>query len=371
MSKKLISVIILVAIVVVIVVLSGNNAVKQPSGPIKIGAALALTGDAAPWGEESLRASDMAVDEINARGGIQGKKLELVIEDMKSSTSGGVSAVTKLVNVDNVNAVMYTWLDSYEGAESSVPASMLMISPDAAIESVNTPVNHPNVFSLWYRTVAKAQVTMDAMSSSNVKTLYIVLQHDSYYTKLAEFLNAEAAKRGITIVGEDLLNTTDDTKTVVAKISAQKPDAVFFGSYDEQLSVNFIKRYYELSKAKSPLFSDEFVEQDLTDKNFSPEWLEGVKYYVPATPSQAFSDKFQARFGHVPMFSADTTYDTVNVLAKYFSDMPSDPVSYMGKTEFDTVTYGKITFDQIGGIVSTNPAITEKEITGGKINPIQ
>jgi branched-chain amino acid transport system substrate-binding protein len=340
---------------------------RQGSGTVKIGAALALTGDAAPWGEVSRNAAELAVNDINQAGGINGKKLELVIEDMKSSSEGSVTAVSKLVNVDNVSAVMVTWLDSYPGAEAVMPPAMPLISQDAAIESVNVPVNHPNVFSLWYRTSSKAEVTLDAMQKDGVKTLYLVTQNDPYYEKLDQFLEAGAQQRGIQIVASESLNVSDDARTTVAKISAKKPDAVFFGSYDDGLSVAFIKRYREIVGDAVPLYGDEFIEQDFKSSKYNPAWFEGVKYYVPADPNPTFAAAYEKQFGSPPLYSADTTYDTVKVLAKYLADHPADVNQYMRKTTFSTITYGDITFDDIGGIVSDDKAITEKEILNGTI----
>jgi branched-chain amino acid transport system substrate-binding protein len=363
MKKSVWTIICIVIILLIIIVVRLNS---SSASTIKIGAALALTGDAAPWGEESLKSAQMAVDEINEKGGVKGKKLELDVEDMKSSSKDSVTAISKLVNVNKVQAVMITWLDSYPGAESVIPKDMVLISQDAAIETVNTPVDHPNVFSFWYRTSAKAQVTMEAMKKAGVKTLYLVLQHDPYYTKLAEFLATEAGKQSIKIVSQDLINPDNDARTVIAKIGEMKPDAVFFGSYDPKLSFGFIKKYREILGSKIALYGDEFIEQDLSDANFSPAWLEGIPYYVPATPDKSFSQKFKARFGHDPMFSAGTTYDTVYVLAKYFEDSPSDLSHYMITTQFDTITYGKITFDNLGGVVSDNSAIMMKKVYKGK-----
>lgn len=336
---------------------------------LKIGAALALSGDAAPWGEVSRNAAQIAVDEINAAGGINGKQIALVIEDTKSSSKDSVTAVSKLVNIDGVQAVMITWLDSYPGAESVMPTNMPLVSQDAAIESVNVPVNHPNVFSLWYRTAAKAESVLGAMTQNKVKTAYLVTQNDSYYATLNAFLKKEAERRGISIIGNESLNADDDTRTVAAKIKAQKPDAVFFGSYDDKLSISFMKAYREIAGYGIPLYGDEFIEQDFASKNFNPAWFEGVTYYVPAEPDKAFAEKYEARFGEKPKFSAGTTYDTVKVLAKYLTDIPTDTADYMRNTAFETVTYGRISFDEIGGIVANKAAIATKRISEGKIVP--
>ncbi len=338
---------------------------KTSSGVIKIGAALALSGDAAPWGEVSKKAAQLAIDRINELGGINGDKIELVIEDTKSSSKDSVSAVSKLVNVDKVQAVMITWLDSYPGAESAVPLTIPLFSPDAAVESVNVPVNHPNVFSLWYRTAAKARVTIGDMVQFGIKRLYVVTLNDAYYATLRQFLLAEAKKQGVVVVGDEALNTGDDTRTIVAKMKHEKPDAVFFGSYDDKLSIAFFKRYSEL-KGGVPMWGDEFVEQDISNQNFNPIWLEGVRYYVPAESSPTFSKAYTDRFGEVPRFSAQTTYDTVNILAAYLKAKPKEVSEYMRSTVFDTATYGSVTFDAVGGIVAKSEAITMKKIVKGK-----
>lgn len=369
--KKSIFWLVIVILVVVFLVNHNQKAQITDQTPVKIGAALALTGDAAPWGEASLKAAELAVKEINSSGGINGRALELVTEDMKSSSKDSVSAVSKLVNVNKVDAVMITWLDSYQGSESVVPKNMLLISQDAAIESVNTPVNHENVFSLWYRTKAKAEVTLNEMSKSGYKTLYVVTQNDSYYATLVKFLKDEAKLKGISVVAEDAINPGSDSRTLVAKINQTKPDVVFFGSYDEKISVDFIKRYRDIVGTGIPLFGDEFIEQDFSNKNFAASSLEGIKFYVPANPDPEFKERYLKAYGIEPVFSAGTTYDTVKVIAQMLKDNPEDVSVYMKSTRFNTATYGYITFDQLGGVVADKGAIVMKKIEGGKIVEVQ
>lgn len=341
--------------------------VQNQEKSIKIGAALALTGDASAWGEASKNAILLAQEEINTKGGINGNKLEIVIEDIKSSSKDSVTAVSKLIHVDKVNAVMITWLDSYQGSESVVPKNIPLVSQDAAIESVNLPKTNSNVFSVWYRTSAKAKVTVDEMLKSEIKTLYLVTQNDSYYATLAQFLTTEAEKRGIKVVSVEAINPGSDIRTVISKVQVIKPDAVFFGAYDERLSVDFSKRWNELSKGGIALFADEFLEQNIHAKKIDAKWVEGAKYYVPSEPKADFISKYKTRFGVEPIFSAVNTYDTVYILAKYLKDNPKDLNSYMLSTRFDTLTYGPITFDSIGGVVSDKTAIVMKEVRGGAL----
>ena len=102
MNKKYTWIAIVVIIVILIAVFSHKSSAPTSTGPIQIGAALALTGDAATWGEAERNGINLALKEINANGGINGRNLELATEDTKSSSKDSVSAVQKLINFDNV-----------------------------------------------------------------------------------------------------------------------------------------------------------------------------------------------------------------------------------------------------------------------------
>lgn len=336
---------------------------------VKIGAALALTGDAAPWGEASKNAALLAEEYINANK-ITKHPVKVVFEDMKSSSKDSVSAVSKLLNIDSVDAVMITWLDSYLGSESVVPKNKILISQDAAIEAVNTPVNHENVFSLWYRTKAKADTVIGDMKKQGVKKVYMVMQEDSYYKKLEEYFTVEASKQGIEIMATENLLGTTDTKTTISKIISAKPDVVFFGSYNDQLSVNFFKNFSNLAASKVPLYGDEFVAQNIKNPSFKTVWFENVRFFLPTEPNADFAKRYTARFGNRPEFSAINTYDTVLLLAQVI-DKGGDSVSALKTGTFDTLTFGKITFDNIGGVVSSNPAISMNVFKDGQIVPIK
>jgi len=82
-----------------------GNAVKQDE-PFKIGFVTALSGPGVSWGECELNSARLAVDEVNAKGGVLGRPLELVVEDGKCSGKDASIAVNKLVNVDGIKVVL-------------------------------------------------------------------------------------------------------------------------------------------------------------------------------------------------------------------------------------------------------------------------
>src|SRR5579885_2807153 len=96
-----------VAIVLVcIVCFAYYRSSRSETGTVKIGAALGLTGECGNYGEGELKAAQLAVAEANQNGGIAGRKIDLIVEDTQCSPKDSVNAMQKLVQVDNVEAVV-------------------------------------------------------------------------------------------------------------------------------------------------------------------------------------------------------------------------------------------------------------------------
>jgi len=100
----------IIGIIIVIAVVAGGYLVsKGPSepaaGPIKLGLVAPMSGEAASYGEAAFGGATLAVKEINGAGGIDGRKIELVVED-DTCSSAGANAFTKLTSIDNVVAIV-------------------------------------------------------------------------------------------------------------------------------------------------------------------------------------------------------------------------------------------------------------------------
>ena len=166
MNKKTLWILIgLIVIVLVVWLYKAKNPAVTSNSTIKIGAALALTGDASTWGEAEMNGINLAVNQINAAGGVNGKKIEIVTEDSKSTSKDSISAVQKLTSFDGLKYIIGpTWLDSYPGAQGVVKGKdILLISPSASITAVQQGGVTPNVFSVWYR--------VDALTDGLAKTM--------------------------------------------------------------------------------------------------------------------------------------------------------------------------------------------------------
>src|SRR3990167_6450865 len=107
MNKIIIWVIVLILVFVGIMALTGEKSEVPTSttGPIKIGASVPLTGEAASYGEITKAGIDLAVKEVNDAGGIDGRMIEIIYEDDKCDTTGS-NVFNKLVNIDKVDAII-------------------------------------------------------------------------------------------------------------------------------------------------------------------------------------------------------------------------------------------------------------------------
>jgi branched-chain amino acid transport system substrate-binding protein len=358
----------LVALVVIIGLIAINKKQSPVSSEtIKIGAALALTGDAAEWGEQSLNGAKLAVSEINAKGGINGKQLELIVEDTKSTSKDSVSAVSKLQNVDGARALLVSWLDVYQGAESVLKDDAYIISPDSGIEAVNGETVKPRVYSTWYRTGPKSELAVKHMAENGVKTLYLIAENDSYYTGALNFMKVAAAKYGVEIVGTDQPTSADSLKSIMIKVKDKSPDAVFFAFYDEAKNYEFLSKRKSFLGDSVKVYSDEFTRQNYQNETFPKGSFDGIYFYSPQSPEKKFGELYKATYNSDPVFGASTAYDAVYMIAEVSKKTPENIDAFMRSTTFDTASYGKVIFDAIGGVQSKENYFEIKQVVDGKI----
>ncbi len=106
------AVLLIISIVVASFMVFSFGCAKKEEKEIKIGAILPLTGDAAQYGQSAKKGMELAVNEINERGGIDNKKIKLIIEDRQGQVKDGVAAFRKLITVEKVPIIIGELLSS-------------------------------------------------------------------------------------------------------------------------------------------------------------------------------------------------------------------------------------------------------------------
>lgn len=362
-TVKIILGIIVVALVVWLIVSKKDSSVTDSQESIKIGGAFALTGDVAEYGEADMQGAQLAVDEINAKGGVNGKTLKLLVEDTRSTSKDTVSAFTKLRSVNGAKYFIVSFADTYPGTESLVGPDELMISPDAGVEVMNGEVMHDNVFGTWYRTQPKSELVIKHLAETGKKKLYMAVGNDGYYETVIEYTKQAAEKYGIEIVGIDQFGSGTDMKSILPKVKASGADALFFGILDDQVYTDFLKDKLGFLKDVA-IYTDEVATSYLGAEYAS--YMEDMYFYTNVPPKQEFLEAFKKKFNHEPQITASVSYDTVYIMAEVMKDNPENISDYMRSRSFDTVSYGKITFDELGGVMAEEDYFTIKQVKNGE-----
>lgn len=147
-------------------VASGIGAASAQTTSYKFGLAMPLTGGQASYGNDQVKAAQWAVDAINAKGGINGKKLEMIVLDTQADPQVGIQAVNRLISVDKVPAFVTAW--------SGVVKAVAPIANDNKVVELSVGANAPDISKLGdyvYTTFPLADVDIRAVAQYSAKDL--------------------------------------------------------------------------------------------------------------------------------------------------------------------------------------------------------
>jgi branched-chain amino acid transport system substrate-binding protein len=347
---------ILLAIVAALVVVgvATKDRISSSENGFKIGAALALTGDAAAWGAQERNGIELALDDLAK------ENIHVIYEDTFSSSKGSFSAVQKLMSVDGAKYIIGpTWLDSYPGAQSLIKGTdVTMVTPSANASTIQQPENLPNLYSLWYRTEHDADMFTKILKNSGKKSVAILALNDSYFTTFMELLKPRLENAGIKVVSIEYVNYGSDPKAALQKQYGLKPEAIMIASYDPAIAnkaYQYVNQRFDASIMKLGTNIKEYLAVEGNGANLVNDY-----YYIkPKAVSDAFLKKYEARFGSKPDFSASQAYDSVMLIANTYK-------TGKAPTTLETASYGTITFDSVHGITSSKQLYDVYRIVDGK-----
>ena len=238
MKKKLVTT--LLGASLLLAACGGEKAAEKPAAAeaetIKIGALGPLTGSVAIYGISATNGLKLAVDEINANGGILGKQIELNLLDEKGDSTEAVNAYNKLVDWGMVALIGdITSKPSVAVAEVAAQDGIPMITPTGT--QLNITEAGSNVFRVCftdpYQGEVLAKFTKDKLAA---KTVAIISNNSSDYSDgVANAFAKEAEAQGIQVVAREGYSDGDkDFKAQLTKIAQQNPDVLFVPDYYEQ-----------------------------------------------------------------------------------------------------------------------------------------
>ena len=322
---------------------------------IAVGEFASLTGASASFGQSSHTGTALAVEQINADGGVLGKKIRLITEDDQSQAGQPATIVRKLISQDHVVAILgeVASSKSLEAAPLCQQNKIPMISPASTNPKVTEVGDY--IFRICFIDPFQGTVMSKFARAKGWKKIAVLTDvKQDYSVGLAEFFVKDLQANGGEIVREQKYSTGDkDFKPQLTSIKAAQPDAIFVPGYYGEVSL--IAKQARLLGIKVPLLGGDgwvgdsllkVAGKSLDGSFFSSHFSSGDK----AEKVQKFVTKFQAKYGEVPDDMAALGYDSAMILA--------DAIRRAGTTEsaalrdaiaatkgFDAIT-GMITLDE-------------------------
>jgi branched-chain amino acid transport system substrate-binding protein len=321
---------------------------------IPVGEYASLTGGSASFGQSSHKGTALAIDEINAAGGVLGKKIKLITEDDQSQAGQPATIVRKLISQDKVVAVLgeVASSKSLEAAPICQQSKIPMISPAATNPKVTETGDY--VFRVCFIDPFQGTVMAKfALSKGWKKVALLTDVKQDYSVGLAEFFVKYFTANGGEIVKEQKYSTGDkDFKPQLTSIKAAKPDAIFIPGYYGEVSL--IAKQARLLGLKVPLLGgDGWVGDSLL--KVAGNSLDGSFFSCHFSADdkspkvQEFVQKYKAKYGAVPDDMAALGYDSAVILAEAIkragtTDADKLRDAIRDTKEHDGIT-GKITLD--------------------------
>jgi branched-chain amino acid transport system substrate-binding protein len=343
---------------------------------IRVGEFASLTGSEAAFGRSSHNGTLMAVEDINATGGILGKKLELITEDDQSKDGESATAVKKLISRDKVVAILGEVASgrSLEAAPICQQYKIPQISPSSTNPKVTQMGDY--IFRVCWEDKFQGSTVLAKFALNSLKAKKVALLTDvgaPYSVGLATFFKEGFIAGGGQIIAEQKFTKDDrDFKAQLTAIKGLNPDAILIPAYYGQVTLIALQAR-ELG-IKVPLFGgDGWEAPELIQGPGAAEALEGCFFSTHFSPdqkeskAQEFVAKYEKKFGARPDAMGALGYDSVLALVDAIKRSNSTDGAKVrdalaSTKDLDGIT-GKITLDAERN--ARKPAVII-EIKGGK-----
>ena len=357
---------LLIVLVPAVVACSSNG---EEGEPYRIGVMDSVTGPGQSYGTVLVQAKQMAVDEINAGGGIDGRMLELVVEDSKCSPKDAITAYNKLTDVDGVKIILGTSCSGamlgaapLAGEDGVVMLSASATNPDIADAGdyiFRTAINDSNL----------GIDTGNTMWSDGVRTIATINELTDY----AEGVRLTSVQRfeelgGSVAVSEAYSSDVTDFRTQLTKLIGESPDAIHVAAQSEFTGGTIVKQLRELGFS-GPIYGESVVSGTQA-LEIAGDAAAGLKAIIPnpdldTERGREFLSSFRERYGFVTLpWFLGSAYDNVYIAAECLKQTGDDQdADGFRDCLYDLTFSGAIgddySFDEKGEVVGLSNVVVE------------
>ncbi len=379
MKKKILSA--LMATAVMGSVLAGCSKSSANSDTINIGAIGPLTGPASTYGQSVKNGAELYLEQVNADGGIDGKKLSLLFEDDEANADKAIQAFNKLVDNDKVPVILGAVTSGATNAVApqATSRSIPMLTPTATEPNI-TKNGGEFVFRGCFVDSFQGVALADyATSKLSKKTAAVLYNKDSDYSKgIADAFKKEFESKGGKVTEFLTYNEGDkDFNAQLTKIKGTNSDLLVLPDYYTQVGT-IAKQARDMGIQSQLLGGDGWESEELTKLGgtavngalYLNHYYSGDTDATVADFVKAYKEKYNAE----PDAFAALAYDSTKVIVEAIKSAGTDPVAIkdaLAKTKLDGVT-GNITFGSDRSAVKGASIIKvngDKKELVDKVNP--
>ena len=320
---------VMAALLGLTVLACGTGDDVEQAAPFRIGVMESLTGVGETYGTVASQAKQMAADEINAAGGVNGRRLELVVEDSQCSAQAAVAAYTKLTDVDGMKIILGT----------SCSSAMLGAAPLAEADGVilfSGLASNPDIANAGdyiFRTqISDVQVGIDTgnlLWADGIRRLATITESTDYAEGVRRTSVAQFEQRGGEVVAaEYYASDITDFRTQLSKMFDAGPDALHLAPQSEFSAGTIIKQARELGY-DGPIYA-ETVSVGTTALEIAGDAATGMKAITadldPDNPkAQEVLANFRQRYDYITLpWHLGSAYDNVYIAAECLKQTGDD-----------------------------------------------
>jgi len=222
--------------------LAGAGAIAAPfvitspgfgqTGPIKLAGLVSLTGSGSPFGPNSRIAHTAVVDQVNAAGGLLGRKIEYLAEDDQTNAEAGVRGARKLIDVDKVQAIMSVWASAVGSAVLPLcwENKVMLLGISAADTLAELP--HQGYFVRTQpHTVLQAKQFAKFILAQNAKSAYLIMPQTPFTESVFKTIREEVEPKGVKITSAIIDNKKTSFRSEIDEMVRTNPDIFMMGGY--------------------------------------------------------------------------------------------------------------------------------------------
>ncbi|MGI6643590.1 MAG: ABC transporter substrate-binding protein [Bacillota bacterium] len=295
---------------------------------IKIGMVGPLTGDYATYGNSVKNGIQVAIDEVNAQGGVQGYKLQLIAEDSKGDSTEAANAVQKLIDQDRVTAIVGAVLsgETATAAPIAQDSGVLMITPSATAPGI------ADIGDFIFRNVItddiqSAQMAEYAVTTLGIKKFGILYANNDYGVALKDNFVQRAESMDAQVIGiESYLDGDEDFRAQLTKLGNDIEGLYIAGYYTEASKIAQQARRQGMNA--QILGADGFFSEKLVE--LGGDSVEGAYFtagFYSGDESEAvrsFVETYKNAYKSEPDMFAANAYDSMKIVAQALEQSGDD-----------------------------------------------